>query len=267
MNLRRIGKWFAVILLCFAVLRLAMRISPNFRSVVYKVQDNVIMARLFPITSKFWAHRCNDTRKMEEMMAIYSGVELDIIFCPLSEGSVFETSHDLQPTIEHPLNDFFARLTPPQETKIWLDFKNLNETTAQPALQELEKLVTTYQIDKKRLIVESANYTCLGLFHQQGYYTSFYCPVNDDRYLLTTEHKEEFVRLVNNAVQSGHVNAVSFPVSYYPLIKEAGIKIDLLTWHHLGYWWECYLNRKLNSVMKDEQVKVILVSAHSRYDR
>ncbi len=265
--LRRLGKCLGVAVICFIILRLAMYVSPEFRLKIYHIRDDVIMAQLFPITSKFWAHRCNDTRKMEEMMTIYDGVELDIIFCPTPEGGAFETSHDPQSAVDHPLDNFFAILGP-HKTKIWLDFKNLNETTAHPALQELEKLIATYRIDKNRLILESENYDCLGLFHQQGFYTSYYCPVNDERYLRTAEYRDEYVHLLNKAIQSGHINAISFPAAYYPLVKEARPDVDLLTWHigHYG-WWDFYFDETLKPIMEDEHIKVILVSRHSRYDR
>lgn len=267
-KLRFLGKTMLVVLLCFTVIRVAMHFSQDFRFAVYHVRDDVIMAQFFPITPKFWAHRCNDTRKAEEMMTKYKGVELDIIFCPTGDGGSFEVSHDSQPALEHPLDSFFALLASSQRTNCWLDFKNLNKETVKPALHEIERLVTKYQIDKKHLIVESSNYALLGAFRRQGYYTSYYCPVNDKRYLDTNAHNAEYTRLVNNAVKSGNVDAVSFPISYYSLVKGANVSVDYLTWY-VGYhgWIDFYFDQKLKSVLQDQQVKVILVSANSRYNR
>lgn len=267
-RIRFLGKTLLAVLLCFTVIRVAMHFSQDFRFMVYHVRDYVITAQFFPITPKFWAHRCNDTRKMEEMMTKYKGVELDIIFYPTKDGGSFEVSHDPQPALEHPLDSFFALLASSQGTNCWLDLKNLNKRTAKPALRELERLVTKYQIDKKQLILESSNYAFLGAFRRQGYYTSYYCPVNDKRYLDTNAHKKEFMRLVNNAVKSGNVDAVSFPISYYSLIKGANVGVDYLTWYvgHRG-WIDFYFDQKLKSVLQDKQVKVILVTANSRYNR
>lgn len=263
-----IGKVLLAVLIGFTVIRISMQLSQDFRLAVYHVRDDVVMARLIPIAPKFWAHRCNDTRKMKEMMTKYAGIELDIIFCPEADSGFFEVSHDLQLSPEHPLDDFFALLSPPNATHCWLDFKNLNEKTARPALQELERLVTTYQIDKGRLIVESDNYARLGIFREKGYYTSYYCPVNDDRYLHTDVYKDEYASLVNNAVHSGNVDAVSFDAAYYPLVKTANVDVNMLAWHigHYG-WWDFAFDEKLKPLSADTQVKVILVSAHSRYNR
>lgn len=267
-QLHSLGKAILAILLSFAVIRVAMHFSQDFRLTVYHVRDDVIMARLIPRAPKFWVHRCNDTRKMEEMMAKYNGVELDIIFYPTADGGFFDVSHDPQPTPRHRLDDFFALLASSPQTHCWLDFKNLNETTAQPALQELERLITTYPINKSRLIVESANFTSLGTFHRQGYYTSYYCPVDDERYLNTDTHKDEFTQIVSAAAHSGNVDAVSFDAAYYPLVKSAKLSIDMLSWHvgHYG-WWDFSFDENLKPLTTDEQVKVILVSAHSRYNR
>ena len=116
--------------------------------------------------------------------------------------------------------------------------------------------------------MESGNYVCLGMFHAKGYYTSYYCPVNDERYLRTDAHKEEYIHLINDAVKSGNVDAVSFDAEYYPLVKMAGTNADLLAWHVGNYsWWEFSFDRKLKPLLEDSQVKVILVSKHSRYNR
>ncbi len=267
-RLRFLGKALTAVLLCFAVVRVAMHFSEDFRFAVYHVRDDIIMAQFFPITPKFWAHRCNDTRKMEEMMTKYKGVELDVFFRPAENGGSFEVSHNRKPATEHSLESFFALLASSRGTNCWLDFKNLNKVTAKPALYELERLVTKYRIDKNRLIVESPNYALLGAFRQQGYYTSYYCPVDDKRYLNTDAHREAFTRLVSKAVKSGNVDAVSFPISYYPLVKSANAGVDYLTWHvgHNG-WIDFYFDRKLKDVFQDKEVKVILVSANSRYNR
>ena len=124
-RLHPLVKILIAVLFCFVVIRLAMQFSQDFRLVVYHIRDDIIMARLIPIAPKFWAHRCNDVRKMEEMMAKYDGVELDIIFYPTEEGGFFEVSHDYPTSPEHPLDDFFALLAPPPEDKLLVGFQKL----------------------------------------------------------------------------------------------------------------------------------------------
>lgn len=266
-KLRRFGGLLAAIGLLAIGLKLAFRLSPDLRWAVMAYRDEAVRA-VCPIAPKLWAHRCNDTRKLEEMMALYDGVEMDITFYPSADGGRFDTSHDPQPSPAHPLDDFFAAFAPPHETKVWLDFKNLNEKNAAPALRELERLTAAYRIDKARLVVESGNWPYLAAFREKGYYTSYYCPVDTARYLKTDAHRAEYFEKVRAAARSGHVDAVSFPASYYELVKASGVDADLLVWHTRGErWWRFFVEPALRRMLGDDQVKAILVNAPSRYSR
>ena len=65
---------------------------------------------------------------------------------------------------------------------------------------------------------------------------------------------------MRQAVQSGNVNAVSFPITYYDLVNKIDIDVDYLTWHTGGERWiEFYLLSDLIKIRRDERVKVILV--------
>ena len=220
-------------------------------------------------TKKIYTHRCDSVEKVKEQIGKVIGVELDITFYP--EQGIFDTSHDPQPSIRFPLEDFFIELSK-TDFKFWLDFKNLTPDNALQALNELNRLFSKYNIDKKRAIVESHNYNNLDIFRNNGFYTSFYCPVNDQRYLQTDDYFEEYKTQLINAVNSGNVNAVSFPANYYSLVKKSGVDVDLLTWH-LGmnfsrHSLRYYIRDNLvKTLMNDDKVKVILAPRSSAFDR
>lgn len=72
------------------------------------------------------------------------------------------------------------------------------------------------------------------------------------------------------AANSGFVDAVSFPVEYYDIVKESGVTVDLLTWD-LGAQYKNYVCDKddhdRQKRLNDEQLKVILVTSPSAFNR
>ena len=60
-------------------------------------------------TKKIYTHRCDSVEKVKEQIGKVIGVELDITFYP--EQGIFDTSHDPQPSIRFPLEDFFIEIS------------------------------------------------------------------------------------------------------------------------------------------------------------
>ena len=220
-------------------------------------------------TKKIYTHRCDSVEKVKEQIGKVIGVELDIIFYP--EQGIFDTSHNLQPSIKFPLENIFVVLSK-TDFKFWLDFKNLTSENAVQALNELNRLFAKYNIEKNRAIVESHNYQNLDIFHKDVFYTSYYCPVDNQRYLITDENFEEYKNQLIKAVNSGNISAVSFPANYYYLVKKTGVDVDLLTWHSGMNFSKHDLrffirDKFIKALMDDEKVKVILAPRISAFDR
>lgn len=213
--------------------------------------------------AKLWAHRCDSIEKMQENQEKFEGVELDInYYAALDE---FDVSHDKQDKLEYPLEGFLAEIAQ-SNAKLWLDFKNLSTANHEAAQNRLEYLFAKYNIDKSRAIIESRDAAALGYFHRDGWYTSFYVPVND-KYLESDEGKENFLAQVYAAANTGNVNAVSFPIEYYGVLKSADLPVDLLTWDIDAHWWDYVMDDDRRARLADEQLKVILVTSNSKYNR
>ena len=210
-----------------------------------------------------WAHRCDSIEKMQENQEKFEGVELDInYYADLDE---FDVSHDKQDKLEYPLENFFAEIAH-SNARLWLDFKNLSTENHEAAQNRLEYLFAKYNIDKSRAIIESRDAAALGYFRRDSWYTSFYVPVND-KYLESNEGKENFLAQVYAAVNTGNVNAVSFPIAYYGILKSADLPVDLLTWDVDAHWWDYVMDDDRRARLADEQLKVILVTSNSKYNR
>ncbi|MBP2631054.1 MAG: opgE [Firmicutes bacterium] len=254
-----------ILIIIISVLIISVKDTLAVKAVnrISRLHGDQLIQNFYPISSKFWLHRSDSLEKTAEFSDKYNGIELDIIF--FNKESDFDVSHDSNGRIDYPLESFLQFLTG-TENKIWLDFKNLNINNAVQSSNLLEEMLSRNHIDKNRVIVESHDYNALGYFKNKGFYTSFYCPV-DDKYLNTEEGKTLFTSLVLKAVDSGNVNAVSFPVGYYSLVKSTNIKVDFLTWNENEKWFKFYFNPELQKVLNDQQVKVILVKDSAKVNR
>ena len=264
----RLFKLIASILAAIILLEIAAFLQSGTSWVIFRNEQlNRFYLMLYEPSQKFWAHRCDSVEKVELMSKKYSGVEIDAVFYDAAPvGKKFDISHDEQSSINYPLEDFMTTISEHQDTKIWFDFKNLNQENAEASLTELEYLLAKYGIEKKRFIIESHDYKDLGLYHKYGFYTSFYVSVNDE--VIFNGGESEFIDEVRKAVNSHNVDAISFPLNYYKLLKNADISVDFLTWQiHDEKWWQFYRKSDLKKLVEDEQIKVILVSNPTMYDR
>lgn len=207
----------------------------------------------YPSDDRFWLHRTNDVAKLETKGKRYKGVELDIVYYP--QFNDFDNNHDPADSIESPIENMLEILGDTHQ-KIWFDYKNLTAGNAVASRDKMEQLLNDYGIDRSRCIVESHNYQELRHFHDHGFYTSFYVPVAESLEKVDVEKFDEEVR---KAVASGNVDAVSFPIEYYGLIKKMNLDVDFLLWDLHKKWWADYIDSWRSSIRKDDKVKVILV--------
>ena len=228
---------------------------------------------------KFWVHRCDSIEKFRLMSGKYAGLEIDATFYPDEpRGSRFDVSHDKKKSVEYPLESFMEEIAA-CDNQIWFDFKNLTEENASAALEELDGLLEQYGVDRSRFIVESHAYEQLREFRARGYYTAYEVPVHASAYgeeILRDENflfrdrgmVDYFCRVVREAASSGAIDAVTFPYTYYRLVKHAQLDAEMLTWDVRGErWWDFYIRSDLRAMVFDERVRVILVDAPTEFDR
>lgn len=233
---------------------------PASENVDMIIHSNLI--KIFSLPEKFWAHRCNSVEKAKLMAENFAGIEIDANFHGNeTAGRKFNIQHDDKKSDKVTLQDFMPQFAK-NNAKIWFDYKNLNSQNAQASLEELEMLIQKYGVDKSRFIIENHNFKDLKIFHDAGFYTSFYVTVKKDL------DEDAFRSEVKEAANCGWINAVSFPVVYYDLVKSTGVSADLLTWQTgEDRWWNFLAESNLRKTVDDPQVKVILVKMRTPFDR
>jgi hypothetical protein len=126
----------------------------------------------FPtFNDKIWLHRCNSIERMTYYLSKYNGFETDAYYN--TPEDYFNIDHDNVDRNTR-LEDIFVLLTDHGKPYLWIDFKNLSETTCDGALRKLETLCRKYAFPKDRLVVESPHIELLNKFANAGFPTSFY---------------------------------------------------------------------------------------------
>lgn len=142
--------------------------------------DTMFM-QVFPLELRFWLHGCNTVEKLQKVGQKYVGVEMDVIY--YVQTDTFGVSHDREEIVSLPLDNVIGYLATGKQ-KIWLDFKNFTDENQEASRNCLNKILARYQFDKSRIIVESNHWLALEFYTTDGFYTSYYCPVEDKKHFV-----------------------------------------------------------------------------------
>lgn len=209
---------------------------------------------------KIWLHRTNTIEKLREFEDEYRNFECDVLF--LSDSADFRMGHD-EPTDES-LKRYIEFLGRNPDRELWLDLKNLTEENCDQAEAVLSRWLDETGAHKDQLIVESRNWKALQTFTQQGYYTSCYLDIPHIRD-LSDEELDNKLDSVQEITDSGVVSAISFPASYYGILRDIDFSVDLLTWEHRRWAWQLPFFSRSRAILKDNRVKVVLVKEKGHY--
>lgn len=213
---------------------------------------------------KLWLHRTLSLEKMKEKENRYPNVEVDVVWRFNSHDSTnnqnsgyFDVTHDVDVSYGLKLDTLLME-SRRRKSKIWIDFKNLDESNKNQALRELNKI--TSGIPHANVIVESPQWHLLKPFKNAGYQTS--CYITPKRKSLDSQQTRAFLDSIANIVEpSGCVTAISFNKEWYkPMSSKLKDKdIDLLTWSHHTDEWQFWMLPESYIMDSDPQLKVILI--------
>lgn len=165
---------------------------------------------------KLWLHRCNSIEKWHELSDTYNHIEVDVIF--RENNNTFDVTHDADTSFNLTLEPYFKQMQS-ADSHIWLDIKNLDKHNADEAIDRLDSLTKTYNIDKNRLVTESGNIDALDSLDDAGYYTAYYVS-NVKPEKLTDKEDAELYANIETALSRHVADALSFPVWWYDEMKE-----------------------------------------------
>jgi hypothetical protein len=138
--------------------------------------SNFVLRKLF--ANKVWAHKVNSIEQLHKAIKKFKGVEFDVVFYKNKEDVFFDINHPPDSSTNLSLTEYFQSQHTTTAYKYWIDFKNLKHENEYLASLKLNAIATEFNIDKNNIIVESTSPSCLELFKEKGFYTSYYIPSN-----------------------------------------------------------------------------------------
>lgn len=214
---------------------------------------------------KIGLHRCNSAEKLQEKGLNYALVEVDVCLRP---DNTVDVTHDENASYGLDLLPYFAYLQAQPDRRLWIDVKNLNDSTQMPLLITLDSLCHTYDVRHNRIIVESRRWDLLRPFTLNDFHTSYY--VDAPRPSALTRHQTDSVLTrMDRVVDSGCVLSLSFPGWWYNTLRNQfkQKEITFLVWRHRTTEWELFLDPAGRLMLADERVKTILIKDKGHYHR
>lgn len=213
---------------------------------------------------KLWLHRANSIEKWQEMADLYPNAEIDVIIRP---DHTLDVTHDDSISFGQKVDHYIAKMAK-RGGNLWLDVKNLTPSSALILHHRLDSMLTKYNVDRQRLIVEGNNTDALGyLTHEGHYFTSFYVHYPNPSRLSDAEIKSVISHLCR-VVDSGNVCALSFPICWYDVIhSQLDRSIPMLTWDNHILQWTFLLLPWKRALINDPQIKVILLKRKGSFHR
>lgn len=206
---------------------------------------------------KIWLHRANDVEKAQYFKDKYAGLEIDITYVDsLQTFLILHGGGHIEPnpiSFEQWLNG----LEDANKLRLWLDFKNLDNNNKILILDKLNYLCSKYKIEKDNLIIESWAASCLPLFRDSDYQTSYYIPSFNPK-KSSAEDIQKFTNEIRKAVDINNLTTISGYYYQYQFMRDSFPDKNILIWYNLND--TVVRNRYIELANNDEKVQVLLVA-------
>ena len=224
-------------------------------------------------SSRIFPHRVNSVGKLKDVWNDgLRSFEIDVRFGD-NNSTTFQVGHN-QGLMGLGLEEFLSRVDYQQIERIWLDFKNLNQSNYQKALERLEYLNKKFDVKRKFIVESGTNSEFFKELRKNGWHTSYYMPTKKIIKLLNEEDKvkmQELAAQIARQTKTQDVAAVSFDYNLYPFIKQylEPLISDEIVYHA---WLGPSLDRTnfedellKNPMYLDNRVKTLLSFYRSQY--
>lgn len=205
---------------------------------------------------KVWLHKVNSLEKLSEVTGKYPGVELDVVYD--SQRQYFDIHHPPEQRSGLSLQEYFESVSSGPEIKIWIDFKNLNETNVNKSLSRLIKLCEVTEINPNTVLVEAKDICLLTSFQNAGFNTSYYLPSGLNG--LDPSELDIFITNIQTSLKSCSTTYISSEFKDYKLLNEYFPNQKKLFWF-TAYGGMNKLKARLLifKLLRDEKVEILLM--------
>lgn len=201
---------------------------------------------------KIFAHRVNSTEKLKSALNYFNGVELDLVFDITTH--TFEVNHPPATSINLNFKTYLECIEVGKYPFLWLDIKNLNETTQDAILEKLNVLLESRNYSKNKVLIESRNPNALLKFREFGYKTSYYLPPK--LYLKTEKELTSIINEIESIIKLHSNLGISTSIKDYDIIAQHFPDKTKYIWAISNAYNSQY--KEVRTVLNDSTVKIVL---------
>lgn len=239
---------------------------------IYWQQKNVKYLLKSQQANRIFPHRVNSIGKLHDIWRDgFRAFEVDVLFF---ENNKFQVGHN-QGVMGVGLEQFLQSIDYAKITKVWLDFKNLNQDNYQSALERLEYLHKKYNLKSKFIIESNTQLEFFKEFNNNNWHTSYYMPTGIIVKLLKENNAQKMQNLalkISKQVELQNISAVSFDDRIYSFVKKyLEPKISNNIVYHIWYAPNLYNVNFKNKLLKnklylDNRIKTLLATYKSQFN-
>lgn len=225
-------------------------------------------------SSRVFPHRVDSIGKLKDIWNDgFRSLELDARFGD-NNTTFFQMGHN-HGVMGLKMEEFLLSVDYSEIGRVWLDFKNLNQSNYREAIKRLEYLDRKYGVKKKFIVESSTTAPFFKEVRKTGWHTSYYMPTGKIVKLLKDKDITEMnklAKIIATQTKLQNVSAVSFDNRLYPFVKQyLEPLIDKDVVYHIWYAPSLSSSSFQQELQKstlylDKRVKTLLTSYKSQFN-
>jgi hypothetical protein len=250
-------------------------IATTFAAVVFRdpARAFVTSAALgfYDNSDKIWAHRVNSVGKLKTVAGVFTGIEVDLVFVKDVKDPHFDVTHSIKESIGLSLDEFLSESAGlSRGLDFWFDIKNISNDNFSDVLSRLDFLIERHSLGQNFIVFESTGHEQLGKVNDPRLFTSYYLPYLELQEMSETRKRAVGKELAENA-RRAKVRAVSCADYMYDYVNQYVLPhldgVMMLTWYPTRQVIDMSFRSRLQEIINNRDVRVVLVSFPSRFDR
>ncbi len=209
--------------------------------------------------NKIWSHRVDSIERLKEVIKKVNGVEVDLVYD--DKLNIFDVTHPPVKSIGLSFENYLNSVKNINNFGLWLDLKNLNQENKLKIFKRIEYLVKKFNLNKNKIIIESSSVNLLDVFVANDYQCSYYLPILSE---IDRSELDKTIKIIKYNLKNEPKLYISSYFKDYEIMKKNFPNRKMLFWALAEKDLPKY-KQKWKKILKDKQVKVLLIYIRSKH--
>jgi len=218
---------------------------------IYIYKHNPYKVEYLGFYDKIWAHRVNNTKKLDKALKYFNGVELDLVY----DNNVLYVRHPPSTSKALRFETYLESIPRTKKPGFWLDIKNLTKENGSFIYNHISSLLIKNNVPFSKVFIETRYPEALPLFEKNGFKTSYY--LKSGLYSLNNQELQEEITRIKAVLEKQPNVALSFGYLDYDIISNTFPETKLNTWIIDSFFTHGFEGKE---ILKNKNVEIVLIS-------